>query len=205
MSVCQKHKDNPVKGYSPCAGCEVERLNNERETLAAENKRLRAANLDCVANFNQMRDELAALKGEQVAAPIKLEIGAYYTSNRGFGRLKYIGETSDIDGLLPTFQAQDGRRKHYSVASLASALVEFAPQQPGQDVAGLVGALEELLAECDPLELNCGEPWCRARAELLAAKGYRCSDCGAVNHDESEHFDHVLGCSAHDKQSGGDV
>lgn len=26
MLVCAKHRKTPVKGYSPCAGCEVERL-----------------------------------------------------------------------------------------------------------------------------------------------------------------------------------
>ena len=33
MSACDKHKANPVKGYSQCAGCEVEALQAERDTL----------------------------------------------------------------------------------------------------------------------------------------------------------------------------
>jgi hypothetical protein len=26
ITVCKNHKENPVKGYVPCPGCEIERL-----------------------------------------------------------------------------------------------------------------------------------------------------------------------------------
>lgn len=31
--ACRKHAENPVKGYSRCVGCEVERLRSEVEAL----------------------------------------------------------------------------------------------------------------------------------------------------------------------------
>lgn len=34
--ACNKHRHTPVKGYSPCAGCEVERLIKERDASLAE-------------------------------------------------------------------------------------------------------------------------------------------------------------------------
>jgi hypothetical protein len=35
----------------------------------------------------------------------------------------------------------------------------------------LLEALEAMIAECDPMHLNCGEPWCRARAAIARARG----------------------------------
>lgn len=35
----------------------------------------------------------------------------------------------------------------------------------------LLEALEAMLTECDPMKLNCGEPWCRARAAIAKARG----------------------------------
>ncbi len=39
MSTCDKHIKNPAKGYSPCAGCEVEHLNAKVSRLTQENSR----------------------------------------------------------------------------------------------------------------------------------------------------------------------
>lgn len=50
MSACKEHAKNPVKGYSPCAGCEIESLRaqlerekGERERFEGSYKRLLAA------------------------------------------------------------------------------------------------------------------------------------------------------------------
>lgn len=43
MSIaCDKHRENPVKGYSGCPGCEVERLTQERAQALAELAALKA-------------------------------------------------------------------------------------------------------------------------------------------------------------------
>lgn len=31
--VCKKHQENPARGYSPCEGCEVERLQKENKWM----------------------------------------------------------------------------------------------------------------------------------------------------------------------------
>lgn len=50
MAACKTHMRNPVRGYSECPGCEVKRLNAERDALQQrlnaveeENDRLRSA------------------------------------------------------------------------------------------------------------------------------------------------------------------
>ncbi len=50
-------------------------------------------------------------------------------------------------------------------------------------------ALQAMLEECDPMRLNCGEPWCRARDALLP-KSEPCGGCG--NSDESKR---CIGCA----------
>jgi len=35
----------------------------------------------------------------------------------------------------------------------------------------LLEALEAMIEESDPMKLNCGEPWCRARAAITKARG----------------------------------
>lgn len=35
----------------------------------------------------------------------------------------------------------------------------------------LLAALEAILDEADPMQINTGEPWCRARAALAKARG----------------------------------
>lgn len=61
--------------------------------------------------------------------------------------------------------------------------------------ARLREALDALLEECDPLKLNTGEPWCRARAEL-GDTIWECSKCGACTSDEYVHVDHIEECDA---------
>lgn len=39
--TCQKHKETPAWGYSPCAGCEVEWQRDEINKLKEENKSLK--------------------------------------------------------------------------------------------------------------------------------------------------------------------
>lgn len=38
--ACKKHQKEPVVGYSPCPGCEVERLRNEIEGLSRQRDNL---------------------------------------------------------------------------------------------------------------------------------------------------------------------
>lgn len=42
MKTCKKHIKDPVICYSDCAGCEMQRLTDERNKLKAENERLTA-------------------------------------------------------------------------------------------------------------------------------------------------------------------
>ncbi len=56
------------------------------------------------------------------------------------------------------------------------------------EVERLREALQAMLDECDPMNLNCGEPWCRARAALLP-RSEPCGGCG--NDDESKR---CIGC-----------
>lgn len=35
-TVCTKHRENPVKGYHACAGCEVAALRTEKERLETQ-------------------------------------------------------------------------------------------------------------------------------------------------------------------------
>lgn len=56
------------------------------------------------------------------------------------------------------------------------------------EVERLREALQAMLDECDPMNLNCGEPWCRARAALLP-RPEPCGGCG--NDDESKR---CIGC-----------
>lgn len=41
MKTCKKHIKDPVICYSDCAGCEMQRLTDERNQLKAENEALR--------------------------------------------------------------------------------------------------------------------------------------------------------------------
>ena len=41
MKTCKKHIKDPVICYSDCAGCEIQRLTDERNQLKAENEALR--------------------------------------------------------------------------------------------------------------------------------------------------------------------
>ncbi len=59
------------------------------------------------------------------------------------------------------------------------------------EVERLREALQAMLDECDPMNLNCGEPWCRARAALLP-RSEPCGGCG--NDDESKR---CIGCGHH--------
>lgn len=66
MSACKQHADNPVKGYSACPGCEVERIKAENaelrlqcggmemdiQELKAENEALRKALTECADSLH---------------------------------------------------------------------------------------------------------------------------------------------------------
>lgn len=41
MKTCKKHIKDPVICYSDCAGCEIQRLTDERNQLRSENQELR--------------------------------------------------------------------------------------------------------------------------------------------------------------------
>lgn len=78
MTVCEKHRKKPAKGYSPCPGCEVERLQ----------QRLASAEKDA-ARYRWLRDQpmyptwklVAAASGEQRDAAIDAEIADAMPAN----------------------------------------------------------------------------------------------------------------------------
>jgi hypothetical protein len=92
--ACAKHRENPVKGYAACAGCEVEALRAENERLTREqgegttSNKYRAELYDEVwqrardmgfANVTMALSELAALKAvpDGVVAWMDEGIGAF--------------------------------------------------------------------------------------------------------------------------------
>lgn len=58
----------------------------------------------------------------------------------------------------------------------------------------LESCISSLLQECDPMQLNAGEPWCRARSLIDDQQIWTCSECGQATTDEYEHFDHIADC-----------
>lgn len=59
--ACAKHRHNPVKGYSPCAGCEVERLTRERDAALAELAALKGGQDELQAQKELMEQALSDL------------------------------------------------------------------------------------------------------------------------------------------------
>lgn len=83
--ACKKHRHTPVKGYSPCAGCEVERLTKERNAalavLAASDQALIESRVNEAAATRMLaeaQEELSTLKGKQVP------VGHVYTMHPCF-------------------------------------------------------------------------------------------------------------------------
>lgn len=57
MAACKTHMRNPVRGYSECPGCEVKRLNAERDALQQR--------LNAVEEENdRLRTQLARMIGQ---------------------------------------------------------------------------------------------------------------------------------------------
>lgn len=151
------------------------------DTLAAENKRLRAANLDCVAHFNQMRDELAALKGEQVAVLLTPEVREFLQDA--------IDDTYDGDAFSKTDQAFIDCLE----VLLGSIYTHPAPQQPGQDVALVAEHAATVVRDLFYAEHV--KPSCQDGNVDMC----KCWSCAAQRADEAvAHFDAL---SANDKQS----
>lgn len=57
MTACKEHANNPVRGYSACAGCEIERL---RAELAGLRTGFDAQN-EVIAKLQKYGEEFAAL------------------------------------------------------------------------------------------------------------------------------------------------
>lgn len=65
IGVCKKHAENPVVGYSPCPGCEVERLRKEiedlkrhRDSLSKERDELWDKYCEVSVHFGRLYDEM---------------------------------------------------------------------------------------------------------------------------------------------------
>jgi hypothetical protein len=103
-NACAKHRENPVKGYATCAGCEVDALRSENERLNfslevartdelsaavyAETETLKHELWDAQRESGRLRAELAALK----AVPDGVEVVGVRFSADGFG--SYIADTA---------------------------------------------------------------------------------------------------------------
>ncbi|MDP9528560.1 hypothetical protein [Pseudomonas protegens] len=88
MSVCKEHFLNPVKGYNPCPGCEVERLRAElaglRTGFDAQNEviaGLRSEN----KKLKKRAEDLSPFKGAPLTGPnLKcLACGGYHYGMQG--------------------------------------------------------------------------------------------------------------------------
>lgn len=62
MTACNKHRENPVKGYCACPGCEIENLRAENYTLRADRAHLVAKHEEEVAALTKSVAKLKALK-----------------------------------------------------------------------------------------------------------------------------------------------
>lgn len=88
MTACNKHSETPVKGYSQCAGCEIDALRTQVAELRAENEahlekigELGAAGFfDRVGITDQLCDERNALLDENQALRDQLEAARRGTS-----------------------------------------------------------------------------------------------------------------------------
>lgn len=64
MKTCKKHIKDPVVCYSDCAGCEMQRLTDERDKLKADNDALRNAYMSSGEREHALRIELASMRSD---------------------------------------------------------------------------------------------------------------------------------------------
>ena len=66
--TCQKHAKNPARGYSPCAGCEIEWMQTEIESLRADRDERARQKSELLAEIERLLDTIKAMTREREAA-----------------------------------------------------------------------------------------------------------------------------------------
>jgi hypothetical protein len=138
MSIaCDKHRENPVKGYSACPGCEVERLTREREQLRAELDALRGkeavARVACVPGtewksldfFTELQEiptgthlyaaPIAKEQGEWIACAERLPERGQHIVVRREGKAPFAGAYSPLDGMHRCLDRWSGKWWEFSM------------------------------------------------------------------------------------------
>lgn len=67
MSACKKHAENPVIGYNPCPGCEVEGLRSQHGRDSAELRNLCQARDDARKERDSLKAEVERLTADNAS------------------------------------------------------------------------------------------------------------------------------------------
>lgn len=115
--ACDKHRLNPVKGYSACAGCEVERLTRERDKARAELAEVKG---------REPVGKVVAISGFRQAAVL---LDAYQTASAGqslVGSKLYAlpPASPDVEGLVKALE-----RIHKQAVELECKQIPCSPEQ----------------------------------------------------------------------------
>ncbi|MCU9527515.1 hypothetical protein [Pseudomonas mosselii] len=115
MKACDKHKAEPVRGYSECPGCEVESLRAEITRLKAENEALQEK-AELYVQIQRTADQLPA--GWLVRVVVEHEGGGVEVIDDAGNEVEFVGAGDMSEDVSDALELAISLHKQKTKASL---------------------------------------------------------------------------------------